>query len=557
MFPWRPLLIVVAWLLYLFGFSVLQPVLGNNVALLGLLPVFLTAWFWGRWGGVIASATAILVTLSVWYYRLNESPAQVLADPKARLLELALFLVTGLMTGLASSFNKQLWAQRRVSHQAQYDVLTGLLNRKSFEETLAAMIETAKGRDTLLAVLFIDLDKFKQVNDVYGHDMGDELLKAVARQLRSTVRDGDAVARLGGDEFMIVLNGLREPESATVVADKIVKALSTPFRIRGKELHISASVGISLFPDDGRDVEALVKSADTTMYAVKGSGKNHYKIKTASTRVEESHRQNLEKMLSLAIDKNEFELFFQPQVELRTHQVLGFEVLLRWRSPELGLVTPSDFWPVAEQAGLLPTLSHWVLRESCHQLAVWQREGYRPFKLIVNIASQHFAQKEFVSHVEKAVRENGLKSRWLELEFAERCLTLDPEDAEAALGRLEQLGVGIVLDDFGTSLSSIVNLQRFPISALKVDSKFARRLGELTNEGQSDALLIEAICTLGQKFGKQVIAEGIETRPQHEAVQALGCYAAQGYYYAKPMSVKDVEAMLKKWRQAEVVGSKK
>jgi diguanylate cyclase (GGDEF)-like protein len=556
MFPWRPLSTVAAWLLYLFGFSALQPVLGQNVGLLALVPVLLTAWFWGRWGGLVASLTALGVTLSLWYYQLGESAPQVLADPRARLLELALFLVAGIVTGLASSFYKQLAAQRRVSHQAQYDTLTGLLNRKSFEETLSGMIENAKTRDGLLAVLFVDLDKFKQVNDIYGHDIGDELLKAVARQLRSSVRDGDAVARLGGDEFMIVLSGIREPEAATVVADKIVKSLSTPFRIRGKELHISASVGISLFPDDGHDVETLVKSADTTMYAVKATGKNHYKIKTANTRIEESQRHELEKMLELAIDKNEYELFFQPQVELRSHQVLGFEVLLRWRSPSLGLVTPSDFWTVAEQAGLLPTLSHWVLRESCHQLATWQRAGYRPFKLIVNIAAQHFAQKEFVSHVEKAVRENGLKARWLELEFAERTLTLDAKDAEATLGRLEQLGIGIVLDDFGTSLSSIVNLQRFPISALKIDGKFARKLGELSSEGQSDALLIEAVCTLGQKFGKQVIAEGIETRPQHEAVLALGCYAAQGYYYAKPMSANDVEAMLKKWQQAEVVGKR-
>ncbi len=552
MFPWRPLFTVIAWLVYLFGFSALRSYLGNNVALLALVPVFLTGWFWGRWGGLIASLTAVGVTLSLWYYQLGESAAAVLKNPGARLLELALFLVTGILTGMAASFRKQLLTQRRVSHQAQYDALTGLLNRKSFEESLVMMIETAKARDTLLAVLFIDLDKFKQVNDVYGHDMGDELLKAVARQLRATVRDGDSVARLGGDEFMIVLNGLRESAAATVVADKIVKALSTPFRIRGKELHISASVGISLFPDDGRDVEALVKSADTTMYAVKGSGKNHYKIKTADTRVEESQRQETERMLSLAIEKQEFELFFQPQVELRTHQVLGFEVLLRWRSPSLGLVTPTDFWTVAEQAGLLPTLSHWVLRESCHQLAAWQRAGYRPFKLIVNIASQHFVQKDFVSHVEKAVRENGLKARWLELEFAERTLNADPKETEGVMGRLEQLGVGVVLDDFGTSLSSIVNLQRFPISALKIDGRFARRLGELTNEGQSDALLIEAICTLGQKFGKQVIAEGIETRPQHDAVVALGCYAAQGYYYAKPMSAKDVEVMFKKWQQAEV-----
>ncbi len=543
----------MAWLSYLFGFSALRTYLGSNVALLALVPVFVTAWFWGRWGGFIAALTAVGVTLSLWYYQLGESATQVLANPGARLLELALFLVTGIMTGLVSGLRRQLAMQRRVSHQAQYDALTGLLNRKSFEESLAMMIETAKARDAVLAVLFIDLDKFKQVNDVYGHDMGDELLKAVARQLRATVRDGDAVARLGGDEFMIVLNGLRESQAATVVADKIVRALSTPFRIRGKELHISASVGISLFPEDGRDVETLVKSADTTMYAVKGSGKNHYKIKTADTRVEESQRHETERLLSQAIEKQEFELFFQPQVELRTHQVLGFEVLLRWRSPSLGLVTPTDFWVVAEQAGLLPTLSHWVLRESCHQLASWQRIGYRPFKLIVNIASQHFVQKDFVSHVEKAVRENGLKARWLELEFSERTLNADAQEAEAVMGRLEQLGIGVVLDDFGTSLSSIVNLQRFPISALKIDGKFARRLGELTGEGQSDALLIETICTLGQKFGKQVIAEGIETRPQHDAVVALGCYAAQGYYYAKPMSANDVETMLKKWQQAEVV----
>ncbi|MGL4609896.1 MAG: putative bifunctional diguanylate cyclase/phosphodiesterase [Trueperaceae bacterium] len=552
---WRPILTVVAWLLYLVAFSGLQPVLGVNVGLLALAPVLLTAWFWGRWGGFIASLVAISVTLSLWYYQF-ESSAQIFADSRARVLEIVLFLLAGNLMGFASSVYKQLATQRRVSHQAQYDVLTGLLNRKSFEETLATMIVGAKQRDTLLAVLFVDLDKFKQVNDLYGHDIGDELLKVVARHLRSSVRDGDAVARLGGDEFMIVLSGLREPEAATLVADKIVRVLNNPFRIRGKELHISASVGISIFPDDGGDVETLVKSADTTMYAVKAEGKNHYKIKSADTRIEESQRQELEKMLSQALERHEYELFFQPQVELRSHQVLGFEVLLRWRSPELGLLTPTDFWVVAEQSGLLPTLSHWVLREACHQLGAWQRVGYRPFKLIVNIAAQHFVQKDFVAHVERAVRENGLKSRWLELEFAERTLAFDPKDTETTLQKLEQLGVGIVLDDFGTSLSSIVNLQRFPISALKVDGKFTRRLGELSGEGQTDALLIEAICTLGQKFGKQVIAEGIEVRPQHDAVLALGCYAAQGFYYAKPMSAKDVELMLDKWKKAELAGQK-
>jgi EAL domain-containing protein (putative c-di-GMP-specific phosphodiesterase class I) len=322
-------------------------------------------------------------------------------------------------------------------------------------------------------------------------------------------------------------------------------------KIRGKELHIGASVGISLFPEDGNTVQALVKAADNTMYAVKAAGKNDYKLNSAQSRIEESKRQEIEVMLKLGIDRNEFELFFQPQIELRNHQILGFEVLMRWRSSKLGVVTPTEFLSVAEQAGILPTLSHWVLREACHQLSQWQKR-FRPFKLTINIAAQHFVQKEFVSHVEKALKENNLQPNWLEAEFSEQTLSKDYQHTQRVLGQLSKLGVGITLDDFGTSFSSLVHLQRLPINALKIDGSFIQNINEVSPEGQSNAIFVESICALGQKFGKQVIAEGVENKTQHETVLSLGCYGGQGYYYARPLSAQEVEAMLEKWQNKQL-----
>lgn len=536
------------------AFPRLSDSLGSTVSLFVLPAILMTVLTWGKWGGVTASLVAYTMTLSLWYYQFPDDPLaaqKVFADPSLRIFELVLYGSTGMLAGLAMSFYQRLGKYKQATQQAQYDPLTGLLNRKSFENRLESMIGSNQQNQTMLAVLFLDLDKFKAVNDTYGHDIGDELLKAVARVLKESVRDGDAVARLGGDEFMIVLGGLRETSSATSVAKKIVQVLNQPFKIRGKELHIGASVGISLFPEDGTTVEALVKAADNTMYAVKASGKNDYKLKTDALRREESKRQEIEMMLKLGIDRNEFELFFQPQVELRSQQILGFEVFLRWRNSKLGVVTPSEFLPIAEQAGILPTLSHWVLREACHQLSEWQ-ERYRPFRLTINIALQHFAQKEFVRHVEKALKEHGIKPNWLEIELSEQTLSTDYEQTHIVLKQLFELGVGITLDDFGTSFSSLVHLQHLPINALKIDHAFIKNLADTSPEAQSNAIFVESVCGLAQKFGKHVIAEGVENKAQHETVLALGCYGGQGYYYARPLSAKEVETMLEKWQNKQL-----
>ncbi len=554
MWVWRPILAVSLWLGYLVAFSWLEQRFGISASFFVLPAILFSAWVWGKWGGMIASGAAYIATISLWYYlppEAEQSVSNVFMNPQARITELILYVCVGFLAGFLSDIYQQLSKYKKATQQAQFDPLTGLLNRKSFEIRLETMIANNEQNQTLLAVLFLDLDKFKAVNDTYGHDIGDELLKVVARVLRDTVRDGDAVARLGGDEFMIILGGLRETTSATSVANKIVKALSQPMKIRGKELHIGASVGISLFPEDGKTVQALVKAADNTMYAVKAAGKNDYKLNTAENRVEESKRQEIEVMLTMGIDRNEFELFFQPQIELRNHQILGFEVLMRWRNSKLGVVTPTEFLSVAEQAGILPTLSHWALREACHQLAQWQKR-FRPFKLTINIAAQHFMQKEFVSHVEKALKENSLQPNWLEVEFSEQTLSKDYQQTQRVLGQLSKLGLGITLDDFGTSFSSLVHLQRLPINALKIDGSFIKTIADSTIEGQSNAIFVESVCALGQKFGKQVIAEGVENKTQHETVLSLGCYGGQGYYYARPLSAKEVEAMLEKWQNKQL-----
>jgi diguanylate cyclase (GGDEF)-like protein len=547
---WRPVLTIGSWLGYLLGFYWLQDHIGVSVSLCVLPAILLSAWVWRKWGGLIGGFAASVITLSLWYYLPAEDQQSIqllFSEPHRRITEIVLYLSIGFMAGLAADLQHRLRKYKQANQQAQYDPLTGLLNRKSFEHRLEAMIATSQQNQTLLAVLFLDLDKFKAVNDTYGHDIGDELLKAVARVLKSTVRDNDAVARLGGDEFMVILGNLRETSSATSVANKIVKAIGQPFKIRGKELHIGASVGISLFPEDGTTSEALVKAADNTMYAVKASGKNDYKLNTAAHREEESKRQEIEVLLKMGIDRNEFELFFQPQIELKNHQILGFEVFLRWRNSNLGVVTPTEFLPIAEQAGMLPTLSHWALREACHQLSDWQKR-FRPFKLSINISAQHFSQKDFVGHVEKVLREFNLQPNRLEIELSEQTLSKDYQQTSKVLHQLAKLGVGITLDDFGTSFSSLVHLQRLPINTLKIDHHFIKTIADTTAEGQSNAIFVESVCALGQKFNKHVIAEGVENKVQHETVSNLGCYGGQGYYYARPLSVKEVEAMLEKWQ---------
>ena len=502
-------------------------------------------------GGLAAAAVAVAVLAGQLYYVLDESVPRLMVEAKRHYTDPLWFALMGVISGRLVDLQLELRTYKRASSEAQYDPLTGLLNRSTFVERLERIMTLSEQKGVMAGVLFVDLDKFKYVNDTFGHDIGDELLRQVARVLKETVRQEDIVARLGGDEFMLVISALKEPAAAAIVANKIVKRLNTPFKIHGKDINIGASVGISIYPDDGETAGELIKAADTAMYSVKASGKNRYELKTAAAREKESRRQDFEKQLQFGFDNREFELYFQPQVALKNKRLRGFEVFLRWRSPVLGLVTPGEFLPIAETAGLLLPLDHWALREACHQLASWYRAGYKPVRLAVNISAIQFNQPGFVQHVETALRDYDLNPAWLELELTETVLAGDVKDALKKLNALARLGVGLTLDNFGSGYTSIDVLTKLPVKLLKIDKRFVRKLGASALSASPDARVVEAICALGQKLGKHVMAEGVETSAQNNVITELGCVLGQGYYYAKPLSAAKAAKHLLKLEGSE------
>ena len=513
------------------------------------MPVAATAWVFGLGWGIAGAIFATALTTGQLFYVLDESGAALVSElPRHANTPLALLVGAGL-AGWVSGLKRELRTYKRATSEAQYDALTGLLGRQSFIERLRLVLEKSRSKNVMAAVLFVDLDKFKFVNDTYGHDAGDELLRQVARILKETVRQEDVVARLGGDEFMLVLTDLKEPRAAAYVASKIVKALNSPFKILGKNVSIGASVGIAIYPDDGDSAEVLIKAADVAMYAVKAAGKNAYELQTSKTRALEVRRLEFEKYVQVGFDNREFELYYQPQVALEGRKLLSFEALLRWRSPVFGLVTPTEFLTVAEGVGLLADLDHWALREACRQLSQWHRAGFKPLKIALNVSAMQFSQPGFVEKVKKAVADNDINPAWLELELTEKLVAADHRQALKTLTALDKLGLKLTLDNFGSGYSAMHVLQRLPVTGLKVDKRFVRQLGP--DVRTPEAKIVEAVCALGKTLGKTMTAEGVETLRQHDVVKKLGFSRAQGYYYAKPLATRDAERLLKRLRPSE------
>ncbi|HZJ09770.1 MAG TPA: EAL domain-containing protein, partial [Trueperaceae bacterium] len=459
---------------------------------------------------------------------------------------------------------------------------------------LQAAIARSTENGTGLALLFVDLDRFKFVNDTYGHETGDKLLREVGRVLRENVRGLDLVGRVGGDEFTVALMGVQEERAAASVARSLVRELSAPFKIDGRDVQVSASIGISLYPRDGSNPEALLKSADAAMYQVKEGGKNSFYFSTVEVRTRLSRRLELERQLRKALQENELEVVYQPQVRLADNQLAAFEALIRWHSPELGIVSPGEFIPVAEEAGLISPIGHWVLRETALQQREWIRAGLRPVRIAVNVSTMQFHQKSFIDTVKGALNDSGIPAELLEIEVTESVLVRDYELAMRTLRRLEKLGVPTALDDFGTGYSSLAYLQRLPIRTLKIDRSFVQGLApkavggtlKVTGSGDrntgttdhgmrspassrtfshgawaeiaaglnEDAVsepastfpIVEAICAMAHKLGKQVVAEGIETAYQRDFIRRLGVDLAQGYFFARPMKPLDAEALLRR-----------
>ena len=444
-------------------------------------------------------------------------------------------------------------AQEKIRELAYFDSLTTLPNRVSFKDSLERSLSRARRHGGELAVLFLDLDDFKRVNDTLGHSAGDMLLKGVADRLRSTVRTSDtlgrqadsdrggAVARLGGDEFTILVTDLQRAEDAGLVAKRILDKLSKPFDLNGTVTYTTPSIGISVFPRDGDDSEALLKHADTAMYYAKRAGKNVFKFHDDEMNEAVRKRAILDSNLRQAMSRGEFELHYQPQLALGDGRVVAVEALLRWSCGELGPVSPVDFIPLAEENGLIVSIGEWVLRTACVQAKRWRDEGINLTRMAVNISAAQFVRSDFVEMVARVLNDSGLEPEALELEITESLLAKDADGAVATLRALKKIGIQLSIDDFGTGYSSLSQLKRFPIDRLKIDRSF---VNEIISD-PDDAAITDAIIAMAKSMSLQVIAEGVETAEQMHFLKRTGCHEIQGYYISKPKSGEDLQSFLR------------
>jgi diguanylate cyclase (GGDEF)-like protein len=435
-------------------------------------------------------------------------------------------------------------AEERLAYLAQFDSLTGLPNRHLFHDRLMHTMTQATRSRRPMALLFIDLDRFKLVNDTQGHRAGDMLLKQAAERLIGCVRASDTVGRFGGDEFGAIVSDLVKPGDASVVAEKVIDALARPFELDGHETFISASVGITLFPGDGADASALIMNADAAMYRAKEQGRNNYQYFTREMNERAVERVRMEAAMRRAIERREFLLHYQPKVDLRTGAVCGLEALLRWRHPEHGLVSPSEFIPVLEDTGLIVRVGEWVMQAVCEQIAAWRSAGVEPPPVAINLSARQFQQKDLEPTVRRILRSTGTPPALIELELTESMLMKDPEAAAQTLQGLRDAGVKLSVDDFGTGYSSLAYLKRFPIDALKIDRAFIR---DVTVD-PDDAAITLAIISLAHSMKLKVVAEGVETKDQLDFLAAQDCDQMQGFYFARPLPVDECTRTLTEGR---------
>jgi len=419
----------------------------------------------------------------------------------------------------------------QMTHSAQHDLVTNLPNRLLLSDRITQSISLARRQHRPIALIFLDLDRFKYINDSLGHATGDKLLQSVSKRLLSSVRRSDTVSRQGGDEFVILLSEITHPEDAGTTAGKILFTLSTAHSIEGHDLHISASIGISVYPDDGEDAATLIQNADTAMYHAKESGRNNFQFFKADMNRKAVERQSLEGGLRRALERNQFLLHYQPKVNLATGEITGVEALVRWQEPDRGLVPPAQFVPIAEDCGLILPIGRWVLFEACKQARAWQDAGLPPLPVAVNVSAVEFRDRGFVEGVRTILSETGLAARYLELELTEGVLMEDAESTASVLQELKRMGVHLAVDDFGTGYSSLSYLRQFPIDVLKIDRSF---VNQITSDPE-DSTIVSAIINMGKSLKHVVVAEGIETQLQRAYLQAHLCAEGQGYLFSRPL----------------------
>jgi diguanylate cyclase (GGDEF)-like protein len=442
---------------------------------------------------------------------------------------------------LASDVEERRQAQERIKFLAYYDSLTGLPNRTLLEDRLTKALAGARRRKDKVALLFLDLDRFKMVNDSLGHSVGDLLLQEVAKRLTRGARDLDTVARLGGDEFLVVLTGIREVADAAVAADRVVNSMTAGFTIQGRALDMSCSVGVSIFPDHGKDGETLIKNADAAMYSAKENGRNKFRFFTEHMNTQIVERLTLEKGLRTALDKKELFLVYQPQMDIATRGITGLEALLRWQHPELGLVPPDKFIRIAENSGLIMPIGEWVLRTACLQARKWQDQGLPPVSVAVNVSAVQFRQEDFCELIRRVLDDSGLAPQYLELELTESLLLANADVTLSVVQELKSMGLTLAIDDFGTGYSSFSYLRQFRVSKLKVDRVFVRDVAV----NPDDAAITSAIISMAKSLKMKVIAEGVENEAQMSFLRAHHCDEIQGYYFSKPLAVDKVADKLR------------
>jgi diguanylate cyclase (GGDEF)-like protein len=386
----------------------------------------------------------------------------------------------------------------------------------------------------------LDLDGFKHINDSLGHSIGDKLLQSTGERLVKCVRAADTVSRQGGDEFVVLLSEVEHPEDAAITARRIIQAVAEPQSIDQHELHVTTSIGLTLYPDDGLDAETLVKNADTAMYQAKENGRQSYQFFKADMNVKAMERQSIEESLRYALERKEFTLQYQPKVDLRTGRITGAEALIRWTHPTRGSVSPAQFIPVAEDCGLIVPIGNWVLREACRQTRAWAFAGLPALTMAVNVSAMEFRQESFLEGIFAALRETGLDPKSLELELTESVLMKRAESAASVLRELRASGVRVAVDDFGTGYSSLSYLRKFPIDALKIDQSFVREVTTIAD----DSTIVSAIISMGRSLNLRVIAEGVETLGELEFLQAHQCDEAQGYYFSRPVPPEQFAKLL-------------
>ena len=428
-----------------------------------------------------------------------------------------------------------------MEHMALHDALTGLPNRYLLDDYLKKYLARAKRNEYKLGIMFIDLDRLKRINDTLGHDIGDKVLKQVAQRLGESMRENDVICRQGGDEFIIVLDQVEGENHITKVGDRILDHLSEPYIINDIEVYATPSIGISIYPDDGMDGDELVKMADMAMYHAKKNGGNDYQFYSEELNTKNERRLKLESRLVDALEYQEFILHYQPQIDLQSSNVVGVEALIRWQHPELGLVPPNEFIYLAEETGLIIPLGNWVLKEACRQNMRWQKKGFAPVSMAVNVSAYQLQNKNFVTNVKQVLEETGMEAKYLELEITENTMC-DMKKANDVISQLKKIGVRVSIDDFGTGYSVLNILSNISFDKLKIDKSFIAQLSSSSNMEE----LVKTIIQMGKTLSFNVIAEGVEDDKQIEFLKDKMCNLGQGYFFSRPVQASDLDKIFQK-----------